>query len=129
MFDKKKIEEAKTLLRRAYALGFEVGYYRHYESVGWVKKELRRLEEEAEKLGIKKRLLDIYLKGKADGERKRSILQAGEEIPVLRVPRERRAFTEEARRTPISRIIISWRAHIRPAFMNLPRFLRRRNQF
>ncbi len=129
MLERRKQEKIKALLQRAYTLGFEVGYYRHYESVGWVKRELRKIEETANRLGVRERALEVYRKGKTDGERKRSILLIGGERLPERVRGERRAFTMEARRTPLSRIAIFWRAHTRPRLMNLPNFLRRRNQF
>ncbi|MCD6371022.1 MAG: hypothetical protein J7L63_05980, partial [Thermoplasmata archaeon] len=79
MTDRRKQEKIKALLRKAYALGYQAGYYRHYESVGWIKRELRKIEEMAEALGIKEKAMEIYRKGKLDGERKRSILLIGEE--------------------------------------------------
>ena len=128
MRDRREQEKIKALLWRAYALGYQAGYYRHYESVGWIKRELRKIEEMAEALGIKEKAMEIYRKGKLDGERKRSILLIGEEgAKEGRI--RKRIFTYEVRRSPISRIILSWKGHIIPHFIRVPAFLRRRNQF
>ncbi|MCD6276150.1 MAG: hypothetical protein J7J42_05350 [Thermoplasmata archaeon] len=131
MLDRKKKERIQKLMERAYALGFEVGYYKHYESVGWVKRELRRIEEEAKKLGIWEKILEIYRRGRADGERKRAMfLIEGEARAETSGGRGRvRGIEEEERRTPIARVIIRWKAHRRPPMIRLPSFLRRRNQF
>ncbi len=119
---RKREEIAKDLVKRAYILGYEVGYYRHQDSVGWVKKMLRRYEEEAEKAGILEEVTRAYKRGKIDGARKRVIeIGEGKERPVempsidFRVERTRmRVFKREERR---------------PVFTSLPRFLRRRYQF
>ena len=125
MLRKKRDEKSIKLLQRAYVLGYEVGYYSHYESVGWVKKELEKLREEAEKLGILEKLEEVYALGKEEGKRKRFFAVAErEELPVTE-----RTVTHEEPRYPFSRIRMQIRTHLRPLFLTTPRFLRRRNQF
>lgn len=126
MRDRREQEKIKALLWKAYALGYQVGYYRHYESVGWVKREIHKIEEMAEAMGIKEKAIEIYRKGKLEGERKRSILLIGEEVKEERI--RKRIFTYEVR-SPLSPIILSWKGHTIPHFIRIPVFLRRRNQF
>ena len=119
---RKKEIVAEDLIKRAYILGYEVGYYRHQESVGWVKKTLRRYQEEAERAGILEQVLRAYKRGKIDGGRKR-VLEIGEgkERPV-----EMPSIDFRVERT---RIKTFRRAERRPLFTSLPKFLRRRYQF
>ncbi len=125
MLRKKSDEKSVKLLQRAYALGYEVGYYQHYESVGWVKKELSKLREEAEKLGILDKLEQIYNLGKEEGKKKRffAIAEKGE------LPTMERTVTHSEQRYPFSRIRLQIRTHHRPFFLATPKFLKRRNQF
>jgi len=119
---KGKDENIRDVLKRGYILGYEVGYYKHQEAVGWVKKELRRLEEEAEKAGILEEFLKAYRRGKIDGGRKRIIeIREGREKPV-----EMPAVDFRVERT---RIRMFKRLERRPMFTSLPKFLRRRYQF
>ncbi len=117
----KKFQKKEELIKRAYVLGYEVGYYGHYESVGWVKKELRKIEELAREEGIEKEVLTAYRKGKLDSQRKRSYeLTEGKEIPADEISNVR------AERTIIRALR---RQDRRITFINLPKFLRRRNHF
>jgi|GEM_PF-1632763 len=119
---KRKEEMAQNIIKRAYILGYEVGYYRHQEAVGWVKKELRRLEEEAEKAGVLDEFIKAYKRGKIDGGKKRIIeIGEGKERPV-----EMPQLDFRVERT---RIRTFKRFERRPLFTSLPKFLRRRYQF
>ena len=115
MLRKRKREvEKKELLKKAYALGFEVGYYRHYEAVGWVRREREKIESLASRYGIEVEVRRAYERGKADGERKKSTdlleekeVHGGEKnLPVRGL---------EAISTPSRE----------PRFFHLPKFLRR----
>ncbi len=119
---KKREETVRNLIKNAYILGYEVGYYRHQESVGWVKKRLRRFEEEAERAGILDEVMRVYKRGKIDGARKR-VIEIGEgrdrtiEMPSIDFRVER------------TRIRTFRRVERRPVFTSLPKFLKRRYQF
>ncbi len=115
MFRKKPQKvERKTLVERAYKLGFEVGYYKHYESVGWVKKEMEKIIEEAKRLKIVEEIKKAYKKGKIDGKRKKSIdMLSGESI----VPE--RENIQAAGLGAIKRV------HYKPRFISFPKFLKR----
>ena len=110
----------EDVLKRAYILGYEVGYYGHYESIGWVKRELRKLESLAREEGIEYEFWEIYRRGKEDSRKARSYeITEGREIPVedINVRTERtmiRAIRRQDRRIKT---------------LSLPRFLKRRNQF
>ncbi len=73
------MKDSKKILRELYILGYEVGYYGHLDTVGWVRREKERLIEEGIKLGIRGELLiEIYekgvSKGRAEKERKLSFM-------------------------------------------------------
>ncbi|NPA74917.1 MAG: hypothetical protein GXO25_02400 [Euryarchaeota archaeon] len=116
MFKKsKKQQHGEELVREAYKLGFEVGYYKHYESVGWVKKERRKIEAEAEKLGILERVISAYKRGKVDGARKKSqsMVEEKEVVTVNKGPETVKAL--KAISPPVRE----------PRFFHLPKFLRK----
>ncbi len=116
MFKKQKRSgRSVELAREAYKLGFEVGYYKHYESVGWVKKERRRIESEAQELGILDEINEMYRRGKEDGARKKSVsmLEEKEVRSSGRAPEQVKALRAIA---PPTR---------EPHFFHLPKFLRK----
>lgn len=116
----KKTKKKYNLIKRAYLLGYEVGYYSHDDAVGWVKKELRKIEQLAREEGIEKEIEQVYKEGKSEGRRKRSYeITEGKEKPM-----ERPDIRVER-----STIRIISRHNLRVQFVNLPRFLKRRNQF
>ncbi len=111
----KKLVTKEELARDAYKLGFEVGYYKHYEAVGWVKKEKRRIEDLAKKLGVLDEIMKVYERGKEDGERKKSVgmLEEKETRASGRAPepvKAIRALAHPARE---------------PHFFHIPKFLKR----
>ena len=106
--------EKKALLERAYKLGFEVGYYKHYESVGWVKKEMEKIIEEAKRLKIIEEIKKAYERGKIDGKKKKSIdMLSGETIV------SEKENIQTAGLTAIKRV------HYKPRFISFPKFLKR----
>ncbi len=115
MFKKRKNEErAKEILKEAYKLGFEVGYYRHYESVGWVRKKREELEHAAAVEGISSELVKAYERGKVDGERKKSKDMVTDK-KVLAKTKHTPAHGIEAISIP----------DMEPKFFRLPKFLRK----
>ena len=69
----------KELVRRAYKLGYEVGYYGHMETLSWVSEEKRKLIEEAIAHGIDvEAIIRAYNLGKRRGrEEKRKRIEEG----------------------------------------------------
>ncbi len=117
-----KSSKKEDILKKAYILGYEVGYYGHYESIGWVKRELRKLESVAKEEGIEYEFWEIYKRGKDDSRKARSYeITEGREIPV-----EEAIVNIRADRTMIRAIR---RQDRRIKTLYLPRFLKRRNQF
>ena len=117
-----KSKKREDVLKRAYILGYEVGYYGHYESIGWVKRELRKLESIAREEGIEYEFWEIYRRGKEDSRKARSYeVTEGREIPVEDI-----SVNITAERTMI-RVIRRQDRRIKT--LSLPRFLKRRNQF
>jgi hypothetical protein len=122
MVKRKNYGKKEEILKEAYVLGYEVGYYGHYESIGWVKRELTKLEELAKEEEIENAFWEIYERGKNDSRRKRSYeVTEGKEIPV-----EETVINVRVERTMIRAI----RRHDRRIrTLTLPKFLRRYNQF
>jgi len=117
MFKKRKNDvRAKEILKEAYKLGFEVGYYRHYESVGWVRRRREELEHEAAIEEISSELVKAYERGKVDGERKKSKDMLNEKKIVAKT-KHTPAHGMEAISIP----------DMEPKFFRLPRFLRKKS--
>ncbi len=114
---KKSSNDVKDLIKKAYALGYEVGYYKHYEYIGWVRKIWNEIEEKASAAGIEEEIKKAYARGKADGERKRSLDLLKEEKIV-----------PEKKNMPTTGIRAISRITREPRFFSLPSFLKRRNQ-
>ncbi|MDG6244254.1 MAG: hypothetical protein QCH31_07680 [Methanolobus sp.] len=58
--------EVAELSKKAYDLGFEVGYHKHSE-LGWVSEHYSLLEDLAKEAGFDKLVKEKYTKGKLDG--------------------------------------------------------------
>ncbi len=115
MFKKKKnVKEEKEILKKAYLLGYEVGYYKHYDAVGWVKKEREEIEKAGEKYGIVDEIHTAYQRGKVDGERKKS-QDLTQEKKVVVKERHHPVRGLEAISMPVRE----------PKFFHLPKFLRK----
>jgi len=70
------IEKKQLLIKNAYSLGYEVGYFHHDEYVGWVSSERSKLEDEAKKLKMLDEFEKRYYAGKSAGEKKASLDRA-----------------------------------------------------
>ena len=114
MIRKKKKINVRKLLEEAYKLGFEVGYYGHYEYVGWVREKRERIESIAQKIGVLDKVEAVYRRGKEDGENKRSRdLAMDREIAV--------------ERNKAHKGVRALRRHDwKPKFIAFPKFLMRR---
>ena len=114
---KKKKVDAREVIKKAYILGFEVGYYKHYDSVGWVRRERDRIEELAEKIGIEKEVERAYRRGISDGATKREQdLVQDKNVPAGKVRQPTRGL--EAIEIP----------DMKPKFFHFPRFLRKNHR-
>ena len=115
MFRKKKSkDEKKELLKQAYLLGYEVGYYKHYEAVGWVRKKREELEKIAEDYGLQEEVKKAYDRGKIDGERKKS----------QDLVQEKKVLVKE-RHHPVRGLEAISMPQREPKFFHLPKFLRK----
>ena len=114
---KKKREESKELLKKAYMLGFEVGYYRHYESVGWVKKKRDAIENEAIAQNLVEEMRKAYQRGKIDGERKKS----------QDLVQEKKVVVSE-KHHPVRGLAAISIPKREPRFFSLPKFLRKNHR-
>ncbi len=100
MTTSKKVEE---LLRKAYKLGFDIGYFGHFENVGWIRRERKRPASISGELGISDRVEAAYQKGKRRGietkrhEISKSVAQSGK-IEPEEPPAE--ILVEDLRRPP-----------------------------
>lgn len=70
LFGRKKREQA-LICRLSFDLGFDVGYFGHYETLGWVSRERDKLRKTAKQLRIKARVDVRYKEGKAAGRKQR----------------------------------------------------------
>jgi len=61
--------DRKEVIVQSYSLGYEVGYYKHYEIMGWVYEDKNRIFKKAEELGILEVVRKAYQEGRRDGER------------------------------------------------------------
>lgn len=101
-------------MKRAYKLGFEVGYYGHYESLGWIRRENAGIRKMAQDLGITLDVSTAYEKGKRRGsEQRRSKLSGG---PPGRIEphEEENLFEYRGRRRRPSPV------HVRPLVLDSP---------
>ncbi len=118
MFSKKnKVDEKKELLKEAYKLGFEVGYYRHYESVGWVRRKREEIESIAVQEGILDKVREAYDRGKVDGERKKSVDLIDE-----------RKIADKHKNMPVRELAAIEIPDFQPKFFSVPRFLRKNHK-
>jgi len=64
-------QERKAILCKAsYKLGFQVGYHHHDEFYGWVNENKKKMEFQADKMGLRELVARYYNKGKVDGSTK-----------------------------------------------------------
>lgn len=88
-------ESKVTVVKRAFRLGFEVGYRDHREGIGWVKRERSIILREADQIGTLDECKIYYHRGKELGRRRRlQKLSIGESIPAVEheLPSEMRTF-------------------------------------
>lgn len=72
-------EDKKALLKKAYDLGYEVGYYGHMEDISWIKEERETILEKALEIGMDlEEVTRAYQLGKKRGalDRRQKIQQA-----------------------------------------------------
>ncbi len=63
-------ERMRELIKRMYALGYNVGYHHHSE-IGWVSDTYNTLAGQTDDARLKNLLRQYYIKGKGDGEKRR----------------------------------------------------------
>ena len=66
------VENSELLITKAYRLGLDVGYFRHVEETGWVRRELITLHKLSKHLGVLDRVSKAYVDGKKRGTEKRN---------------------------------------------------------
>jgi hypothetical protein len=62
-----KSEVVTDLIKRSYKLGYDIGYYGHYETLGWIRREKTQINNMAKNLGILGATTASYEKGKKRG--------------------------------------------------------------
>ncbi|HDP96561.1 MAG TPA: hypothetical protein ENN25_02580 [Euryarchaeota archaeon] len=90
-------ESKVTIIKRAFRLGFEVGYRDHREGIGWVKRERSTILREANQIGTLDECKIYYHRGKELGKRRRlQKLSIGESVPAVEyeLPSEMRNFEQ-----------------------------------
>jgi len=100
-------EPGKNLLRKAFKLGFEIGYRGHRENLGWVRRNWMEIEAAAKAANVFDECERFYLRGKEVGRRRRSLKMAlgepittvMEEMPVEAANYELRMFGHRDERT------------------------------
>ncbi len=63
----------ENLIKSAYKLGYEIGYYKHFDTYGWIGKEKDAIFSDGVRLNIKELIDEEYRKGVKDGEIRRGI--------------------------------------------------------
>jgi len=59
------------LVSRAYRLGFEIGFFGHFESLGWIRREKQYLDSRAKQMSATAAVATAYRRGKRRGEEAR----------------------------------------------------------
>jgi len=93
--DEESVDSSKLLLRKAFKLGFEIGYRGHRENLGWVRRFIDELQTEAKKNNLIDETEKYYLRGKEIGRRRRSQKMAlGEPISAIaeELPTEAKSY-------------------------------------
>jgi len=67
-FPIRSVEDVEKLIESVYRLGYETGYYSHFDAVGWVGRERDRLFNLAEQIGLLEPIKDAYRRAKKKGE-------------------------------------------------------------
>jgi len=65
-----KSEDVQDLIKRVYALGYEVGYHHHSE-IGWVSNIYNDLINQVDDISFRDLLRRYYNEGKEDGDKRR----------------------------------------------------------
>jgi len=72
------LDKRKELLKKAYRLGYFVGFYGHTEWAAWISEEKEEIYLEAQLLGIYEKVKKVYAFGKEEGAKKREeLIQKG----------------------------------------------------
>ncbi|WP_461866739.1 hypothetical protein [Thermococcus sp.] len=139
-------EEKKEILKKAYNLGYFVGFYGHSEWLSWIVKEKEEIYSQAKFMGIYKVVKRAYAIGKERGIRKREeLIMKGlsvntikvEELELRQLPlfleeegisevQEERYlnFLQPIKITNPHRLLRENEMLKKPKFFNLPKFLR-----
>jgi len=65
--------ENEVLMKRAFELGQRVGFYNHFEGLGWVGETWQNILREAEMSDISHVVREMYARGKKNGAEKRAV--------------------------------------------------------
>ncbi len=135
----------KELLKKAYNLGYFVGFYGHSEWISWISKEKKEIYTRAKLMEIYNTVRKAYSAGKKEGiKRREEMIRKGlSEEPaqieeqvikhLVSFLEEELEFIEEKRhlsllrsvkRTSPERLMRKHDMLKKPKFFNLPRFLR-----
>ena len=105
-------------MKTAYKLGFDIGYYGHYETLGWIRRENAQINGMAKKLGVVGTVEAAYEKGKKRGsEMKRSRLSKGSEgnAEIEEEDSPGQLWERQRRPSPV---------HVRPMVLSSPGVIR-----
>jgi len=73
--------DIEKLIETVYRLGYESGYYSHFDSVGWVGREKKYLFGLAERLGLLEAVVETYKRAKKKGEHDRWLRVLSQSAP------------------------------------------------
>ncbi len=132
----------EEILKKAYQLGYFVGFYGHTEWVRWISKEKEQIYSTAKSLGIYDEVRKAYALGKDDGTKKREeLLQKGlsieppedqEEIKLILkgITKEEKTekhylhFLKLSKITAKPEFLTNTELTKKPKFLKLPRFIK-----
>ncbi len=93
---KESKKRINVLLRNAFLLGYEIGYYKHSEYVNWIVDSKNSLLEKAQNKKTKDLILQFYQEGKCAGQKK-------DDRMVLAISGDFSRFTKKRRSVDKSR--------------------------
>jgi hypothetical protein len=107
-------ERVQELIKRMYALGYNVGYHHHSE-IGWVLNTYNTLAGQTDDARLKNLLRQYYLKGKDDGKKRRKHAVQGRVAKKTETNKTSELFNETASQVSAVDTLLQ-----QPGVLNIP---------
>ena len=107
-------ERVQELIKRMYALGYNVGYHHHSE-IGWVLNTYNTLAGQTDDARLKNLLRQYYIKGKDDGKKRRKHAVQGRVAKKTETNKTSELFNETASQVSAVDTLLQ-----QPGVLNIP---------